>query len=83
MKESIPSFVCSLLNSDNFGNLNAALQNMATQLGQHQAFVEMKDKYIDSLNGKKAIYSYPDAHHYLIDLLSDMITYRYSFFGIL
>lgn len=78
-KVSLP-FFHSLLNSYNFGNFNVALKNVTTQLGQHQAYVEMKDKYIESLNGKKTIYSYPDAHHYIIDRLSDMITYRYSLF---
>lgn len=49
VQEGIPSFVCALLNSTDFGDVNAAVQTTAIQLGLHRACVEMKEKYVDVL----------------------------------
>ncbi|CAH1444467.1 unnamed protein product [Lactuca virosa] len=44
-KEGIPSFVHFVLNSGGFGDVNAALQTVAIQLGLHHACIEMKARY--------------------------------------
>lgn len=76
LKEGIPSFVCSLLNSCDFHNINVGLQTALIQLRLHQACVEMKEKYPDVLDGKNVIYSYPDAQCRILDRFSDMVSYK-------
>ncbi|CAH1432810.1 unnamed protein product [Lactuca virosa] len=71
------------MNSDDFRDVNATLQIAAIHLGLHQACDSMKETYVEALNGKKAIYSYLDAQCHILDHFFDMITYRYSIFGIL
>ncbi|CAH1421298.1 unnamed protein product [Lactuca virosa] len=52
VQEGIPSFVRALLNSTNFRDLNVGVKTTAIQLGLHQACMEMKEKYVDALEGK-------------------------------
>ncbi|CAH1420979.1 unnamed protein product [Lactuca virosa] len=69
-----------MLNSTNFGYVNAALQTATIRLGIHQACVEMKNKYPKALYGNNDIYSYPDAQCHILYHFSDMVTYTYSLF---
>ncbi|CAI9260453.1 unnamed protein product [Lactuca saligna] len=69
--------------SSDFGNVNAAVQTVAIQLGLHQDYVEMKEKYPNALGGKNVIYSYPDSQRHILDCYSKMASYKYSFFGLL
>lgn len=82
MKEGIPSFVRAIINSGDFGDVNAALQTAAIQLGFHQAYLEMKEKYVEALNGNNILYSYPDAQCRILDRFSYMINHKYSSFSV-
>ncbi|CAH1415713.1 unnamed protein product [Lactuca virosa] len=78
MKEGIPLFVRALLDSSNFGAVNATLQMSTIQLGLHQACVDMKEKYPKELKDKNVLYSYPDAQRQIIECFAKMTTYKYS-----
>ncbi|CAH1426469.1 unnamed protein product [Lactuca virosa] len=83
IKEGIPSFVWALMNSIDFGDVNAALQTASIQLGLHQTCSEMKEKYVEALDGKNVLYSYSDAQRHILDRFSYMITHKYFLFGLL
>ncbi|CAH1447623.1 unnamed protein product [Lactuca virosa] len=61
VREGIPLFVRALLDSSDFGTVNATMQTSAIQLDLHQACVDMKEKYPEELKDKSVLYSYPDA----------------------
>ncbi|CAH1445592.1 unnamed protein product [Lactuca virosa] len=78
MKEGIPTFVWALLDSSDFGVVNAALHTSAIQVSLHQACVDMKEKYTEELKGKNVLYSYPDAQRQILERFSEMMMYKYS-----
>ncbi|CAI9271983.1 unnamed protein product [Lactuca saligna] len=78
VKEGIPLFVRALLDSREFGVVNATLQTFAIQLGLHQACVDMKKKYPKELKDKSVLYFYLDAQRQIIDHFSELTTYKYS-----
>ncbi|CAH1435673.1 unnamed protein product [Lactuca virosa] len=61
-----------------FDVVNATLQTSAIQLGLHQACVDIKEKYLEELEGKNVLYLYPDAQHQIIERFAEMTTYKYS-----
>lgn len=78
VKEVIPLFVRALLDSSDFGPVNATLQMFAIHLGLHQAGVDMNEKYPGEFKDKSVLYSYPDAQHQIIDHFAELTTYKYS-----
>lgn len=46
-----------------FGDVNIVVQTTSIQLGLDQACVEMKDKYVDTLEGNNVLYLYLDVQH--------------------
>lgn len=53
------------------------------QLDLYHACMEMKEKYVDALEGKNFLYSYHDAQHQLLDQFLIMVTHKYSLFELL
>ncbi|CAH1451954.1 unnamed protein product [Lactuca virosa] len=78
IKEGIPIFVRALLDSSDFGVVNATLQTSAIQLGLHQACVDTKEKYPEELKDNNILYSYPDAQRPIMEHFAEMTTYKYS-----
>ncbi|CAI9265478.1 unnamed protein product [Lactuca saligna] len=83
VKEGIPLFVRALLDSSDFSIVNATLHTSSIQLGLHQDCVGLKEKYPEELKDKSVLYSYPDAQRQIIDRISEMTTYKYSFLSAL
>ncbi|CAI9261615.1 unnamed protein product [Lactuca saligna] len=76
----IPSFVCTLLNSMDFGDVNDVVQIAAIQLVLHQACADMKEKHVNAFEGKTFLYSYPGTEHQGLDHFSSMVSQKYSLF---
>ncbi|KAL4572952.1 hypothetical protein LXL04_019741 [Taraxacum kok-saghyz] len=60
LKHGIASSVHAILNSEEFGSLNAACQTTAIQVGLTQACLEMRAKY-PVLEKEPLLHSYPDS----------------------
>lgn len=83
VQEGIPSFVHDLLNYADFRDVNVAVQTIAIQFDLHQACVEMNETYVDALEGKNVLYSYPKTQHQVLDRFASMVSYKYSLFKLL
>ncbi|KAL4584901.1 hypothetical protein LXL04_009511 [Taraxacum kok-saghyz] len=82
LKYGVASSVRAILNSEEFGNLNAACQTTAIQVGLTQACLEMKAKY-PVLENEALLYSYPHSQEEMMDRFVQMTGYEYQLLGML
>ncbi|KAL4567937.1 hypothetical protein LXL04_023533 [Taraxacum kok-saghyz] len=74
--KGVASCVRDVLNSQEFGNLNALCQGASIQIGLTQACLEMKDKY-PVLANEPLLYSYPTSQDVLLDRFMEATGYEY------
>ncbi|KAL4579807.1 hypothetical protein LXL04_015974 [Taraxacum kok-saghyz] len=77
LKQGVTTSVRSILNSEEFGSLNAAYQAASIQVGLMQACLEMKTKYA-VLEGEPLLYSFPQSQENLMDRFSEMTGNEYQ-----
>ncbi|KAL4555772.1 hypothetical protein LXL04_038400 [Taraxacum kok-saghyz] len=77
LKQGVTASVRSILNSEEFGSLNAACQAASIQVGLTQACLEMKTKYA-VLEGEPLLYSIPQSQENLMDRFSEMTGHEYQ-----
>ncbi|KAL4589478.1 hypothetical protein LXL04_002385 [Taraxacum kok-saghyz] len=82
LKHGIASSVRAILNSEEFGSLNAACQTTAIQVGLTQACLEMRAKY-PVLEKEPLLHSYPDSQEELMDRFTQMTGHEYQLLGML
>ncbi|KAL4569636.1 hypothetical protein LXL04_025278 [Taraxacum kok-saghyz] len=82
LKYGVASSVRAILNSEEFGNLNAACQTAAIQVGLTQACLEMKAKY-PVLENEALLYSYPHSQEEMMDRFVQMTGHEYQLLGML
>ncbi|KAL4555321.1 hypothetical protein LXL04_037938 [Taraxacum kok-saghyz] len=76
LKQGVASCVRDVLNSQEFGNLNALCQAASIQVGLTHACLEMKDKY-PLLANEPLLYSYPTSQDVLLDRFMEATGYEY------
>ncbi|KAL4585709.1 hypothetical protein LXL04_010333 [Taraxacum kok-saghyz] len=77
LKQGIALSVRSVLNSEEFGNLNALCQTAVIQIGLTQACEEMRTKY-PLLADEPLLHSYPQSQEELMDRFVTTIGYEYQ-----
>ncbi|KAL4569161.1 hypothetical protein LXL04_024792 [Taraxacum kok-saghyz] len=77
IKQGVVASVRAILNSEEFGNLNAACQAASIQVGLTQDCLEMKAKY-PMLEGEPLLHSYPQSQEELMDRFSEMTGHEYQ-----
>ncbi|KAL4554716.1 hypothetical protein LXL04_037318 [Taraxacum kok-saghyz] len=77
LKQGIPLSVRSVLNSEEFGNLNALCQTASIQIGLTQACEEMRAKY-PLLADEPLLHSYPCSQEELMDRFVTITGYEYQ-----
>ncbi|KAL4554520.1 hypothetical protein LXL04_039351 [Taraxacum kok-saghyz] len=82
LKYGVASSVRAILNSEEFGSLNAACQTAAIQVGLTQACLEMKAKY-PVLENEALLYSYPHSQEEMMDRFVQMTNHEYQLLGML
>lgn len=65
-------------NSEDFGHVNAFLQEVAAQLVQHQACAEMVTRYPEALVGLELPYSFPGVTMLVLQLFFELTNFNYS-----
>ncbi|KAL4592044.1 hypothetical protein LXL04_005024 [Taraxacum kok-saghyz] len=76
LKQGVASCVHAILNSQEFGNLNALCQAASIQIGLTQACLEMRDRY-PVLANEPLLYSYPTSQDVLLDRFMEATGYEY------
>ncbi|KAL4588608.1 hypothetical protein LXL04_001500 [Taraxacum kok-saghyz] len=82
LKQGIPLSVRSVLNSEEFGNLNALCQTASIQIGLTQACEEMRAKY-PLLADEPLLHSYPRSQEELMDRFVTITGYEYQLLKVL
>ncbi|KAL4568404.1 hypothetical protein LXL04_024016 [Taraxacum kok-saghyz] len=82
LKQGVTASVRAILNSEEFGNLNAACQAASIQVGLTQACLEMKTKCM-ALEGEPLLYSVPQSQEELMDRFSEMTGHEYQLLNML
>ncbi|KAL4575780.1 hypothetical protein LXL04_011866 [Taraxacum kok-saghyz] len=82
LKQGIPLSVRSVLNSEEFGNLNALCQTASIQIGLTQACEEMRAKY-PLLADEPLLHSYPRSQEELMDRFVAITGYEYQLLKVL
>ncbi|KAL4580962.1 hypothetical protein LXL04_017168 [Taraxacum kok-saghyz] len=82
LKQGIPLSVRSVLNSEEFGNLNALCQTSSIQIGLTQACEEMRAKY-PLLADEPLLHSYPRSQEELMDRFVTITGYEYQLLKVL
>ncbi|KAL4589793.1 hypothetical protein LXL04_002703 [Taraxacum kok-saghyz] len=82
LKHGIAASVHAILNSEEFGSLNAACQTTAIQVGLTQACLEIKAKY-PVLEKEPLLHSYPHSQEELMDRFTQMTGHEYQLLGML
>ncbi|KAL4588110.1 hypothetical protein LXL04_000989 [Taraxacum kok-saghyz] len=77
LKHGIALSVRAILNSEEFGNLNAACQTASIQVGLTQACLEMKARY-PVLEAEPLLHSYPRSQEEMLDRFSQMTDHAYQ-----
>ncbi|KAL4574893.1 hypothetical protein LXL04_021733 [Taraxacum kok-saghyz] len=77
LKHGVAFSVRASLNSEEFGNLNAACQTASIQVGLTQACLEMKAKY-PLLENEPPLHSYPHSQEEMLDRFSQMTSHEYQ-----
>ncbi|KAL4556958.1 hypothetical protein LXL04_035127 [Taraxacum kok-saghyz] len=82
LKQGIPLSVRSVLNSEEFGNLNALCQTASIQIGLTKACEEMGAKY-PLLVDEPLLHSYPRSQEELMDRFVTITGYEYQLLKVL
>ncbi|KAL4557155.1 hypothetical protein LXL04_035327 [Taraxacum kok-saghyz] len=82
LKQGIPLSVRSVLNSEEFGNLNALCQTASIQVGLTQACEEMRARY-PLLADEPLLHSYPRSQEELMDRFVTITGYEYQLLKVL
>ncbi|KAL4557769.1 hypothetical protein LXL04_035958 [Taraxacum kok-saghyz] len=77
LKYGVAFSVRTILNSEEFGSLNAACQTASIQVGLTQACLEMKAKYL-LLENEPPLHSYPHSQEEMLDRFSQMTSHEYQ-----
>ncbi|KAL4562380.1 hypothetical protein LXL04_034582 [Taraxacum kok-saghyz] len=82
LKHGIALSVRAIMNSEEFGNLNAACQTASIQVGLTQACLEIKARY-PLLEAEPLLHSYPHSQEEMLDRFSQMTGHAYQLLGML